>query len=106
MTRLTRRHFNSLTGATLATATMPLFAPAALGQAKPRVVAIGGGPGGGTVARQLAKESAGALDITLIEPQQKFTTCFFSNLYVGGFRSFDSITHAYQNVARGGVRVV
>jgi sulfide dehydrogenase [flavocytochrome c] flavoprotein chain len=106
MTRLTRRHFTSLAGASLAAATAPLFAPAVLGQAKPRVVAIGGGPGGGTVARQLAKEAAGAIDVTLIEPQQKFTTCFFSNLHVGGFRSFDSITHGYRNVVRGGVRVV
>lgn len=106
MTKLTRRDFTSLAGASLATATTPLFAPAVLGQAKPRVVVVGGGPGGGTVARYVAKDSNGAVDVTLIEPQKNFTTCFFSNLYVGGFRSFQSITHGYQNVARSGVRVV
>ena len=106
MTKLTRRRFTSLTGASLAAAAMPLFAPAVLGQARPRVVVVGGGPGGGTVARYAARDATGAVDVTLIEPQREFTTCFFSNLYVGGFRSFKSITHGYQNVARAGVRVV
>jgi sulfide dehydrogenase [flavocytochrome c] flavoprotein subunit len=106
MSKLTRRHFTSFAGASLAAATSPLFAPAVLGQAKPRVVVVGGGPGGGTVARYVAKDAAGAVDVTLIEPQREFTTCFFSNLYVGGVRSFESITHDYQKVARNGVRVV
>ena len=86
MTILTRRSFTSLAGASLAAATTPLFAPAVLGQAKPRLVVVGGGPGGGTVARQVAKDAPGAVDVTLVEPQREFTTCFFSNLYVGGFR--------------------
>ena len=89
MTKLTRRRFTSLAGASLAAAATPLFAPAVLGQARPRVVVVGGGPGGGTVARYVARDAAGAVDVTLIEPQREFTTCFFSNLYVGGFRSFD-----------------
>ena len=105
MTQLTRRSFTSLAGASLAAATTPLFAPAVLGQAKPRLVVVGGGPGGGTVARQVAKDSSGAVDVTLVEPQREFTTCFFSNLYVGGFRDLASITHDYRNVARAGVRI-
>src|SRR5262245_23972543 len=105
MTSFTRRGFNALAGASLASATTPLFAPAVLGQAKPRVVVVGGGPGGGTVARYVAKDSGGAIDVTLVEPQRDFTTCFFSNVYLGGFRSFASITHNYQNVARSSVRV-
>ncbi len=84
---------------------MPVFAPAVLGQAKPRVVVIGGGPGGGTVARYLAKDSNGAIDVTLVEPQKNFTTCFFSNLYVGGFRDFKSLTHNYDKVRKSGVQV-
>ena len=106
MSKLSRRRFTSLAGVSLAAATTPLFAPAVLGQAKPRVVVVGGGPGGGTVARYVAKDAAGAIDVTLIEPQREFTTCFFSNVYLGGFRSFESITHDYQKVARHGVRVV
>jgi sulfide dehydrogenase [flavocytochrome c] flavoprotein subunit len=106
MSRFTRRKFTALTGATVAAACVPLFVPRALGQAKPKLVVIGGGPAGGTVARYVNKDAAGVVDVTLIEPQAKFTTCFFSNLYVGGFRDFASITHDYAKVARGGVRVV
>jgi sulfide dehydrogenase [flavocytochrome c] flavoprotein subunit len=104
MTPVTRRHFTLLMGASLATGS--LFAPRAFGQAKPRLVVIGGGPGGSTIARYVATESAGAVDVTLIEPQKTFTTCFFSNLYVGGFRSFESITHTYDKVRATGVKVV
>jgi NADPH-dependent 2,4-dienoyl-CoA reductase/sulfur reductase-like enzyme len=102
MTNLTRRNFTVLAGAALA----PLFAPAVLGQGKPKLVVIGGGPGGGTVARYVNKDLKGAVDVTLIEPQKKFTTCFFSNIYVGGYRSFQSITHGYDKVRREGVRLV
>ncbi|MDP2408761.1 MAG: NAD(P)/FAD-dependent oxidoreductase [Pseudolabrys sp.] len=103
MTKLSRRHFTAFAGASLTTS---LFAPAAFGQAKPRLVVVGGGPGGATVARYVAKDSNGAVDVTLIEPQKTFTTCFFSNLYVGGFRDLKSLTHTYDNVAKAGVKVV
>lgn len=106
MTDLTRRNFGLLAGASLATFSMPLFAPAVLGQGKPKVAVIGGGPGGATVARYLVKESNGAIDVTLIEPLKQFTTCFFSNLYVGGFRDYKSLTHNYDKVKKGGVKVV
>jgi sulfide dehydrogenase [flavocytochrome c] flavoprotein chain len=102
MPSLTRRSFTALASV----AAGSLCAPRAFGQAKPKLVVIGGGPGGGTVARQVNKEAAGAIDVTLVEPQRQFTTCFFSNLCVGGFRSYDSITHDYEKVAREGVRVV
>ena len=47
----TRREFGCLTGAALLTALRPRMA---LGQAKARVVVIGGGIGGATVAKYLA----------------------------------------------------
>lgn len=87
-------------------ATGLLYAPMVLGQAKPKVVVIGGGAGGATAARYLAKDSAGALDITLIEANPVYTTCFFSNLYLGGFREFESLQHGYDKVAAGGVTVI
>ena len=106
MTNLTRRNFTMLAGASLAALSTPLFVPRAFGQAKPKLVVIGGGPGGGTVARYVNKDSAGAIEVTLIEPQKNFTTCFFSNIYVGGYRSFASITHSYDKVRREGIKVV
>src|SRR4030095_13789725 len=106
MTEISRRSFNLLAGASLTTLSTPLFAPSVLGQAKPRLIVVGGGPGGATVARYVAKDSAGAIDVTLIEPLKNFTTCFFSNLYVGGFRDLKSLRHNYDNVRKGGVNVV
>lgn len=103
MPKLTRRHFTALAGASLASG---LFAPAAIGQAKPRVIVIGGGPAGATIARYVNKESNGAVHVTLIEPQKEFTTCFFSNLYVGGYRDLKSLTHNYDKVRKEGVNVV
>jgi len=104
MSSLTRRRFVALAGTSLAAA--PLFAPRAVAQAKPQVVVIGGGPGGATVARYVKKDSSGAAEVILIEPQKTFTTCFFSNLYVGGLRDFNSITHSYDKVEREGIKVV
>ncbi|TJW44475.1 MAG: NAD(P)/FAD-dependent oxidoreductase [Mesorhizobium sp.] len=92
----TRREFGRLTGAALLTA---LNQPKARGQAKARVVVIGGGIGGATVARYLAS-SATAVDVTLVEPRQSYTTCFFSNLYLAGLRQFESLGHGYEALAR------
>src|SRR5262249_1174741 len=102
MTNLTRRKFTALAGASLAS----LYAPAVLGQGKPKLVVIGGGPGGGTVARYVNRDHKGAVEVTLIEPQKNFTTCFFSNIHVGGYRSFQSITHNYDKVRQEGVKLV
>ena len=103
MPHLSRRQFTSLLAATAIT---PLYAPRAIGQAKPKVVIIGGGPGGGTLARQIQRDAAGAVDITLIEPNREFTTCFFSNIYVGGYRTLQSLTHNYDKVRAAGISLV
>lgn len=76
-----------------------LQAPMVLGQGKPRVVVIGGGAGGATCARYIAKDSDGAIEVVLIEPSEVHYTCFFSNLYLGGFRDFDSLAHRYDKLA-------
>ena len=76
-----------------------LSAPMVLGAAKPRVVVIGGGPGGATAAKYIAKGSKGAIDVTLVEPSRTYYTCFFSNLYIGGFRTLSSIAHSYGGLA-------
>ncbi|WP_343079455.1 NAD(P)/FAD-dependent oxidoreductase [Ostreiculturibacter nitratireducens] len=88
-------------------ASAALAAPAALGQARPRVVVVGGGAGGATAARYIAKDSKGAIDVVLIEPSRAYYTCFFSNLFIGGFREFDSLAHDYGTLASDyGVNVV
>ncbi|MBZ0162530.1 MAG: NAD(P)/FAD-dependent oxidoreductase [Notoacmeibacter sp.] len=95
MTKLTRRQFALVMGAGTATLAMPTYLRA---QDKPRVVVIGGGAGGATAARYIAKDSEGAIDVTLIDSADNFTTCFFSNLYLGGYRDFASITHSYETL--------
>lgn len=100
--RVNRRQ---LIGSGLAAGTM-LWAPRVLAQAKPKVVVIGGGAGGATAARYLAKDSDGGLEVTLVEANPIYTTCFFSNLYLGGFREFESLQFGYDKVAAGGVTVI
>jgi sulfide dehydrogenase [flavocytochrome c] flavoprotein subunit len=60
---------------------------------------VGGGPGGATAAKYIARDAKGAIDVTLVEPAKQFTTCFHSNLYLGGFKTFESITHGYDKLA-------
>ncbi|MEL6701224.1 MAG: hypothetical protein AAFO58_06035, partial [Pseudomonadota bacterium] len=55
-----------------------LAAPMVMAQGKPRVVVVGGGAGGATAARYIAKDSKGEVDVTLIEPTRSYYTCFFS----------------------------
>jgi NADPH-dependent 2,4-dienoyl-CoA reductase/sulfur reductase-like enzyme len=75
--------------------------------AKPKVVVIGGGAGGATAAKYIAKDSKGAIDVTLVEASKKYYTCFYSNLYLGDFRSYDSIGHSYDKLSSNhGVNVV
>ena len=76
-----------------------LAAPMVRAQGKPRVVVIGGGAGGATAARYIAKDSGGAIDVTLVEPTRTYYTCFFSNLYLGGFRDMQSLGHSYGTLA-------
>jgi NADPH-dependent 2,4-dienoyl-CoA reductase/sulfur reductase-like enzyme len=70
-------------------------------RAQGRVVVIGGGVGGATAARWLATMMPAA-DVTLVEPNQRYVTCFFSNHYLAGLRPFDSIAHDYAALERGG----
>jgi NADPH-dependent 2,4-dienoyl-CoA reductase/sulfur reductase-like enzyme len=78
----------------------------ARGGAKPRVVVVGGGAGGATAAKYV-KKNAPELDVTLVEASHKHTTPVFSNLYLGGLRSLESITHGYEALqANYGVRLV
>src|SRR6056297_2183823 len=84
-----------------------LSAPMLGAQGKPRVVVIGGGAGGATAARYMAKDSDGAIDVTLIEPQRLYYTCWFGNLYLGGFQNYDDLGHSYSTLAADyGINVI
>jgi NADPH-dependent 2,4-dienoyl-CoA reductase/sulfur reductase-like enzyme len=94
MMKTNRRQFMGGIGA-LAASTFPM---PAFAQAKPKVVVVGGGPGGATVAKYVAKD--GGIDVVLVEPAKRFTTCFHSNLYLGGFKTWEEITHSYDKITK------
>ncbi|MFZ5538968.1 MAG: FCSD flavin-binding domain-containing protein [Pseudomonadota bacterium] len=72
-----------------------------------RVVVIGGGFAGATAAKYIRMWSDGKVDVTLIEPRDRFVSCPMSNLVIGGSKPIDFITHSYDNLARRwGVRMV
>ena len=101
---LDRRKFVARIGAMAAAASFP--APM-VAQAKPKLVVVGGGAGGATVAKFVARDANGAIEVSLVEPLRQFTTCFHSNLYLGGFRDWHSLTHSYDALAsRYGVKLV
>jgi NADPH-dependent 2,4-dienoyl-CoA reductase/sulfur reductase-like enzyme len=104
--RLSRRQFTCGSGG-LGVATVTIGFPVPLrGQLRPRVVVIGGGAGGATCARYLAKDSGGALAVTLVEHQQRYTTCFYSNLYLAGWRDLKSLSYGYGGLQSVGVQLI
>lgn len=103
MIAINRRRFGiGLLGAGITTVA-PFKVALAEGAAK--VVIIGGGPGGATVAGQL-KLAAPQLDVTLVEPLSQYTSCFFSNHYIGGTRTLESLTHSYAGLSAIGVKLI
>ena len=102
--RPTRRRFGSALGGLAAAAIA--FPTPLRGQAKARVVVIGGGAAGATCARYLAQNGKGELAVTLVEEQPRYTTCFYSNLYLAGWRDLASLNHGYAGLQAAGVELV
>jgi len=106
MTMINRREFTFLVGGLgLAGLSPALFRSAAIAQGSAKVVIVGGGAGGATVAR-IVKAQAPQLDVTIVETQPIYTTCFNSNHYFGGFRTFASLQHTYEGLRKLGIKVV
>ena len=99
-----RRDFGKLmvAGAALTSTGVASFA---IAQRAPRVVIVGGGAGGATVAH-FVKKDAPNLDVTLIEANPIYSSSFFSNLFLGGFRTLESLNHTDAGLRRLGIRVV
>jgi len=70
-----------------------------------RVVVVGGGFGGATVARYL-RLWGGNVDVTLVERNAAFVSCPISNLVVGGYRQIGDVTRGYDTLKAAGVKVV
>ena len=100
--RRTRRDFLKRSTALAATA---LFPAPALAQAAPRVVVVGGGFGGASVARTLRTLDP-KINVTLIEANATFTACPFSNGVIGGLRDLKAQQFGYGKVRASGVNVI
>jgi len=90
-----RRDFIKVTGA----ASALLLSNAAFSRAsKPplgRVVVVGGGYAGATVAKYLRLWSLGNIEVIVVEPNAQFVSCPLSNLVLGGSKSINNLTFGY-----------
>ena len=84
---------SSLTGCT-ATGTSSAKPQLNAAKAQQRVVVIGGGFAGATVAKYVKHFSAN-IDVTLVEPKKTYMTCPGSNWYLAGITDAKSITQDY-----------
>jgi NADPH-dependent 2,4-dienoyl-CoA reductase/sulfur reductase-like enzyme len=100
--RSTRREFVRTGAAAAAMAAIPM---PAIAQAAPRVVVVGGGFGGASVARAL-KALDSKIQVTMVESSPTFTACPFSNAVIGGLRPLSAQQFGYDKVRASGVNVV
>ena len=96
-----RRDFLGLT----ALASIAPFAHAAATRARavPRVIIVGGGFGGSACALHLKRIDA-SIDVTLIDPDERYVTCPLSNEALVGLRDIKSLTISRDGLRRAGVR--
>lgn len=105
MSKINRRDFLKLVGASAAVAGVPRLARAQM--VPPRVVVVGGGFAGATVAKYLRHWGGTAVDVTLVEANPNHVSCILSNLVVNGTLGLNSITFDYETLrAKYGVKPV
>lgn len=60
-----------------------------------RVVVVGGGYSGASVAKYLRLWSLGNIEVIVVEPNAQFVSCPMSNLVLGGSKSINDLTYSY-----------
>ena len=79
---------------------------ATISASSPKVVVVGGGYGGATVAKYI-KMWGPNIDVTMIERNAEFVSCPMSNLVLGGSQSMKDITMSYDTLQKKyGVKMV
>ncbi|MFW2440213.1 MAG: FCSD flavin-binding domain-containing protein [Arenicellales bacterium] len=104
MKQIKRRDFIKIAGATVAVSAIG-FPSIAAAAGKKQVVIVGGGTGGATAARYIRRADP-SVEVTLIEPNEYYYTCYMSNEVIGGARPLDSIKFGYDGLRKHGVTVV
>jgi sulfide dehydrogenase [flavocytochrome c] flavoprotein subunit len=100
---MNRRDFVKATGALAAVSAIGV-PTIALGDGK-KVVIVGGGTGGATAAKYI-KMADESIDVTIIEPNEYYYTCYMSNEVLSGHRTMDEIRHGYDGLKARGIKVV
>ena len=103
MANFTRRKFIQVAGG--AAAVSSLGFPAIVGAASKKVVIVGGGTAGATAAKYIRMADP-SVDVTLIEPNENYYTCYMSNEVLSGHRTMDSIRVSYDGLKGHGVSIV
>lgn len=101
MNKFSRRDFMKASATAAAVAGFPAIA---LGAGK-KVVVVGGGTGGATAAKYIRMLDP-SVEVTLIEQNKHYFTCYMSNEVLGGARGMDDIKHGYEGLKKHGVNVV
>ena len=103
---ITRRKFNSLVSAA-AVSPLPIFSIIKSSKANmpkkkgPRVVIVGGGWSGLSIAKQLMQENTN-LNVTLIERRNVFFSLPLSNYWIGGLLSSSKLKYRFEDAAKIG----
>ena len=99
MNTISRRHFLKLMGASTAVAASPTLLKA---QTAPtgRVVVVGGGFAGATVAKYLRLWSNRSIAVTLVDANPAHASCILSNLVLNNALSLSQITFNYAALQR------
>ena len=99
-----RRRFVQGLGAVTASGIF-IGAPSLAFGASKKVVVVGGGTAGATAARYL-KMADPSVDVTIIEANKDYFTCYLSNEVLGGDRTLDSLKHGYSGLEKEGIKTV
>ncbi len=104
---INRRNFLKASGTASVLAGVASVAGCAVGGGSgPRVVVVGGGYGGATVAKYI-KQWAPHINVTLVERNAEFISCPISNLVLGGTKTLKDMTVSYETLAKKyGINVV
>ena len=110
MSNMNRRKFLKTTGGAAAMAGATLAAPSIAnagshGGKHGKVVVVGGGVAGATTARYL-KIGNPEIDVTIVEPNASYHTCFMSNEVLGGERTLSQIEQNYDGLTKMGIKVI
>ena len=106
MKRMSRRLFNSYIGKATMSA-LPLVSNIRSGNASlplkkgVRVVIVGGGWSGLSIAKNLMRENA-ELNVTLIERRKTFFSLPLSNLWLGGLIPLSNLRYRFEDAAKLG----